>query len=194
MKKTIIGFLLILLVGIWSVFGVYYVNYKDIVSVKLDSRDVLNYSHEELLDELRSMGFTYITSKRINDLNSEEKDLINSIGEVTINGDSTFKKGDTYARNVHIVVSYHTLKMSLVPYSNSKAVGKDYETVRKDFEEAGFENVKLKKQEDLIIGLLTKNGEVESVTVNGVYNYDTEEEYNSDVEVVITYHTYKYKI
>ncbi|WP_416728771.1 DUF4839 domain-containing protein [Fictibacillus sp. JL2B1089] len=76
------------------------------------------------------------------------------------------------------------------PSGSSVQKGRDYKKVVKDFKEKGFKNISTKKQEDLITGWLTKEGEVESVSVDGDTDYSSDEWYSNDVEVVITYHTF----
>ena len=43
----------------------------------------------------------------------------------------------------------------------------DYKSVQKQLSDAGFENVTTQKIEDLTLGIFTKDGEVEKVTVKG---------------------------
>ncbi|WP_060673681.1 hypothetical protein [Rossellomorea vietnamensis] len=50
--------------------------------------------------------------------------------------------------------------------------------------------MRTEKQEDLVTGWLTKDGEVESVSVDGDKDYSPDEWYSNDVEVVITFHTF----
>ena len=71
--------------------------------------------------------------------------------------------------------------------------GKDYEEVREIFEKQGFTNIKLEAIEDLITGWLTKDGEVEDVSVGGDVNYLSDKWYPKDTEVVIRYHTFPSK-
>ena len=71
--------------------------------------------------------------------------------------------------------------------------GRDYKDVVSDFEDNGFVNIKTEKLEDLIFGWLTKDGEVESVSVDGDVNYRANGWYPNDVEVIITYHTFPEK-
>lgn len=71
--------------------------------------------------------------------------------------------------------------------------GKDYQKVVDEFENSGFTNIKLKKLDDLVTGWLTKDGEVESVSVDGDTGYSADAWYPADVEVVITYHTFPEK-
>lgn len=79
------------------------------------------------------------------------------------------------------------------PACPSVQKGRDYQEVIDDFEEKGFKNVKTEKLEDLIAGWLTKDGEVEAVSVDGNTSYSQDVWYPNDVEVIITYHTFDEK-
>jgi mRNA-degrading endonuclease RelE of RelBE toxin-antitoxin system len=79
------------------------------------------------------------------------------------------------------------------PSASSAQKGKDYKNVIKEFEEAGFKNIKTKKLDDLVTGWLTKDGEVKSVSVDGDKDYSADDWYSKNVEVVITYHTFPEK-
>lgn len=76
------------------------------------------------------------------------------------------------------------------PSGSTIMEGKDYESVVKEFEENGFTNIKLEKIEDLITGWLTKDGEVEDVSVGGDVEYSPDKLVKSDTEVIIRYHTF----
>lgn len=67
--------------------------------------------------------------------------------------------------------------------------GRDYLDVVKNFEEKGFTNIKTEALGDLVTGWLTKEGEVESVSVDGDEDYSADIWYPNNVEVIITYHT-----
>lgn len=79
------------------------------------------------------------------------------------------------------------------PSGSSVQKGRDYQTVVEDFEKSGFTNIRLEKLGDLVTGWLTKEGEVESVSVDGDTGYSADKWYPADVEVVITYHTFPEK-
>lgn len=76
------------------------------------------------------------------------------------------------------------------PSASGAQKGRDYRSVVEDFEERGFTNISLVALDDLITGWLTKDGEVENVSVDGDENYSADEWYSNDVEVIITYHTF----
>lgn len=76
------------------------------------------------------------------------------------------------------------------PSASSIQKGRDYQSVAEDFKEHGFTNIKLVELDDLVTGWLTKEGEVESVSVDGSIDYSADTWYPNDVEIVITYHTF----
>ena len=56
--------------------------------------------------------------------------------------------------------------------------------------EAGFKNIRTERLEDLITGLLTKENEVESVTINGSDDFKKGSVFDENTQVVIVYHTF----
>ncbi len=76
------------------------------------------------------------------------------------------------------------------PANSSEMRGLDFETVEESFKANGFSNIKLEKIEDLITGWLTKDGEVEEVSVGGDTGYAPGLWVSADTEVIIRYHTF----
>lgn len=76
------------------------------------------------------------------------------------------------------------------PSGSSVQKGRGYQEVINDFKEKGFRNIKTEKLEDLLTGWITKDGEVESVSVDGNKGYSPDVWYANNVEVIITYHTF----
>jgi hypothetical protein len=76
------------------------------------------------------------------------------------------------------------------PSGSSIQKGKDYKEVIELFKANGFTNIKTETIEDLIIGWLTKDGEVEHVSVGGNKDYLPDRWYPNNVEVIISYHTF----
>jgi len=77
------------------------------------------------------------------------------------------------------------------PSGSSIQEGRNYQEVIDTFEEEGFRNIKTEKLEDLITGWLTKDGEVEEVSVGGDVDYSQDEWVSVDTEVILKYHTFK---
>ena len=79
------------------------------------------------------------------------------------------------------------------PSGSRAQKGRDYNKVVDDFKSKGFTNIKTEKLEDLITGLMTKDGEVEDVSVGGDVDYSPDKWISADAEVSIKYHTFKEK-
>ena len=77
-----------------------------------------------------------------------------------------------------------------VNYSSDNFEGSNYEEVISQLKKQGFTNIRTEKEEDLVFGWLTKDGEVESVSIDGVTSFSSDSRFLPDVEIVITYHTF----
>lgn len=88
--------------------------------------------------------------------------------------------------------SRNTSGMSRIamPESAESLVGKQYEDVVMQLQSAGFTNVQTKKKEDLITGWITKEGEVEQVSVNGDTDFTTYDKFDPNATIIITYHAF----
>lgn len=69
--------------------------------------------------------------------------------------------------------------------------GDNYEQVAKELENLGFTNIEFIAQEDLVLGLINKDGSIERISINGNFKFDDYDYFPKDAEVLITYHTYK---
>lgn len=77
-----------------------------------------------------------------------------------------------------------------VPVSSYGAEGENYEDVETMFENAGFTSVTAKGEGDLIAGLLHKEGDVDSVAVDGSTTFSKGDWVSPDAKVTIRYHSY----
>ena len=75
-----------------------------------------------------------------------------------------------------------------MPVSAKDAKGQNYEDVVQLFKEAGFGNIELQVDYDIVFGFLAKENTIESITVNGDKKFSEGYTYSVDVPVVITYH------
>ncbi len=80
-----------------------------------------------------------------------------------------------------------------VPKSSTDLKGEDYKDVMTLLQVSGFTNIKTEVLDDLITGWLTKDGEVEKVSINGDTDFSTKSKYSYDAKIVITYHTFPSK-
>ena len=77
-----------------------------------------------------------------------------------------------------------------LPLSSKDCAGSDYEDVLGSFQDAGFTNIETKAIEDLVLGWITKDGEIEEVEVDGHTTFSANSKYLPEVKIIITYHTF----
>ncbi len=80
-----------------------------------------------------------------------------------------------------------------VPLSSSDIEKQNYEIILRQFEDAGFTNIQVEKLEDLVTGWLTKDGQIEQVTIDGDASFSKNHKYEKDAKVTIIYHTFPEK-
>lgn len=84
-----------------------------------------------------------------------------------------------------------TLQNASTPYNSNNCKGKDYFSVKSDFQAAGFENINNEIIKDLDIIDSDKYQMVDSVSINGIDVFDGNVEFNTNSLVIIKYHSYK---
>ncbi|MDR3542712.1 MAG: hypothetical protein P4L69_17380 [Desulfosporosinus sp.] len=77
--------------------------------------------------------------------------------------------------------------------SSSEFKGKNYESVVTQLQKISFTNIKTEALDDLVTGLLKKDGEVEHVSINGNTNFSSNSYFSKDAQIIITYHTFPKK-
>ena len=77
--------------------------------------------------------------------------------------------------------------------SSSDLEGQNYETVILKLESVGFTDIKTVILDDLILGWLTKDGEVEEVAINGDTSFGESDYFPANAKIIITYHTFPIK-
>lgn len=76
------------------------------------------------------------------------------------------------------------------PISSVDISGLNYEDVAKEFEEAGFTDISTMKKEDLVVGWLSSDGEVEKVTIDDAEDFSTSTWCDPTDKVIVYYHTF----
>ena len=135
-------------------------------------------------------GFVRIKAVPIKEATKRNKKQFFGIDSITINGESSFKKGRIFPKNSKIVIKYYLKRMIKMPYSKSSLINKNCHNVAEKMRNLGFVEVKLHPIKDLIWGILKRDESIESVSIG--YN-DVEEgkEYEYDQEIDIYYHAFK---
>lgn len=184
-------FLSILFLIVAALIGIGYYEIKLLTPVGFSSTELLGESYEKVVSAFEKVGFSNISTNEIADLLLKDIAEENKVDTVKIGIFEKFTSTSKYSSNFPVVITYHTLEKYSVPMSSKEAKGANYQDVMEKFEEAGFENITLEVEYDVITGWITDDEEVKSVTVNDDRKFASGKEYRADAEVVITYHTYR---
>lgn len=170
--------------------GVYY-EIKMLTPVGTASSALIGKEYEHVITILEDAGFTNISTNEIPDLPLNKISEENKVVSIKIGLFEEFSDDLKIPSNFPVVITYHTLEKISLPLSSKDAKGANYQVVMKSFKDAGFENIALEVEYDIITGWMTDDGEVKSVAVNGDNKFSAGSEYRADAEVIITYHTYR---
>ena len=159
-----------------------------------------------VINDLENAGFYNFDYTLIEDAGLLVKK--DSVEEVSINGDTSFSENSYFDEDARINISIHIDKKDrlkieeelypnsgrvILPLSRKDMVGKDYKQVNQQLEDAGFTNIVLYPNPDIEDGfnpLKKKDGEIQSVTINGSSDFSKNTAFNNDVLIRIIYHTY----
>lgn len=181
----VLVFIIAILIG-----GAYY-EIKMLTPVGTASSVLIGKEYEAVITILEDAGFTNISTNEISDLPLNKISEENKVVSIKIGLFEEFSDDSKIPSNFPVVITYHTLEKFPLPLSSKDAKGANYQDVMKSFKDAGFENIALEVEYDIITGWMTDDGEVKSVTVNGDNKFSAGNEYRADAEVIITYHTYR---
>ena len=79
------------------------------------------------------------------------------------------------------------------PVESSEVSSSSYQDMVSQFKGAGFTNVSTREIDDLILGWLTEDGQVEEVSIGGKTSFSTSDTFAADAPVVVSYHTFPKK-
>ena len=147
--------------------GFKYWEFTKRIETGVSSTELIALDYEEAEKVLSENGFTNIDLIPVSDLELKDKSKENTVISVSIADDTEFDDNDKYPYDKPIKITYHTLKSVTVPISSKKAKKMNYLELEQLFRDAGFEYITEQTQEDLITGWITKDGSVESVSING---------------------------
>ena len=181
--------LIAILVG--TSYGYYkYTEFRKLIEVSISSRELIGRDHTSVEKSLQTAGFINIYDDILNDLGIDEEEKEGIVTAVSINGEKDFTSASRFPYDARIEITYHVVKKITVPMSAKSAKRLAYTDLAEQFKAAGFVNITLEAEYDLITGWITKEGAVESISINGETSFDEYASYRPDVPVVITYHTF----
>jgi hypothetical protein len=181
--------IILLLVSVFVLVGYYESQLQ--IPIGYDSYSLQGKPYEEVVQLLKESGFTNIQTEKLEDLTIARENEENLVAEVKLIHTNVFTKHTEYPSNLWITVVYHAVELFSPPLTSKDAKGKNYEEVIAEFKKAGFTNISVSVEYDIVAGWFNDDGEVKSVSINGDSKYRYSDEYRLDAQIVITYHTWK---
>lgn len=161
---------------------------------RYDSQNLTGEHIYVVVAMLRKNGYKNIKSIPVKDIGVNSTKDLYEVELVVINGTSFFEKGDVFSENAQVLITYHLKQEISIPHAMNQYKRKNYIEVGDQLQALGFSNIYERKIKDLKTGWVIKDGSVEEILVNttdGEKPYSKNELYEYDIEIVITYHTYK---
>ncbi|MBR2295268.1 MAG: hypothetical protein IJ869_05860 [Clostridiales bacterium] len=154
------------------------------ISDMLNDWDSVDYRY--LIQELAMSGFN-VKTEEVASTDSENNYKVVSLN---VNG-VDYTSGRCYVpEGCKITVNIYGLAIR-IGSDPDEFIGEDYEDVWEDLMDMGFENIEFERTDDLLIGFLEKDKSVESITINGESEFDEDDEYSYDAEIIITVNTFE---
>ena len=173
------------------VIAIAYWEYQNWIPVGIASSDIEGEHYESVEGHLEDNGFTDVYSWGMYDLEADELDDEGSVAEITIDDKDNFDAKTKFRFDSDVVIKYHSAKLVDAPISAKEAQGVNYKKIRTQFKEAGFVNIIVEAEYDLITGWINQDGDVKEIIINRDNDFELEDSYRVDSEVKIIYHSFK---
>lgn len=191
-KKHRKGILIsILIVGV-TLFGAYkYWEHSKLIPVGMSADSLINKDYEFVVEVLKGSGFTNVHATALYDLDYERKGDSGLVTQVSISDNASFNSEDKYPYDSRVVIKYHSVAQEATPVSAKEVKGEQYHEIVKAFESAGFGNIVLSVDYDLITGWINAPGEIESISIDGNTSFEKGSYFTVDSRIEIVYHDFK---
>lgn len=156
------------------------------VTISFSDKDALNKSYDLVYNKLKQLGFTNIELSQSEMDYQNQEEFNGAVTSVSIGGKSEFSKGESFEKDIEIVISYVKDYRIKISKESEFFEGYDYEKVVSVFKDAGFTDVDAFAVETEYDESYN-NGSVISVEVDGDEYYEAGESYFSDTPIVIYY-------
>ena len=162
--------------------------YSKLIFVGAASSSFNNQYYSDAYEALTESGFSNICLDEIFDLTYDQIENEGRVISVIIDGADSFASNERFPYDVEVIIADHGLKPVVVPVTSKETKGKNYIDIQTAFNDAGFVNIVLEPIPDIVLGWFAKDGEVDTVLIDGQSKYSEGTQYRPDVEVVIKYH------
>lgn len=186
------GILVTVLVLGAALFGGYkYWEYSKLIPVGISAESLRNTAYESVVEILEDAGFTNVHTSSLYDLDYASKDDDGLVATVLISDNKSFEADDKYPYDSRIDVQYHSVTRASVPFSAKEVKGEQYSEIVDKLKNAGFGDIVISVDYDLITGWLNGFGEVETISINENSSFDSGSKFTVDSKIEIVYHDFK---
>lgn len=161
------------------------------VAIHYDCEELMGQDISFVISALTDDAFSNITTVAIKDVYEGSNCSVGKVEQVSINGSSSFSKGDMIPYNAEITVAYHDKKEIIIPFSERSLRKMNYVLAGDKLQGLGFTQIYEKPIRDLTTGWIKKNGAVEKITIGGLSHFKENSVFAYDVNITIEYHTFK---
>jgi hypothetical protein len=165
--------------------------FNSLIAVGTNSDQLIGQDYANVVEKLREAGFEKILENNLEDLSLKEVEQERMVTVIKIGNLTDFSARSIFSSHTPIEITYHSLKKVQTPMSSKEARGKPYSRIVHDFENAGFTNIELIPEYDLIFGWINGEDDVASITMGDSLAFSSGESFRPDVEIRITYHALK---
>lgn len=164
------------------------------VEIPKKASDYKGLGYSDVKKQFETIGFDDIKLEALDDLSKKDSEANGQVAEVLINGDSGFRKGDSFsAENAEVIIRYHSisdenLNQIQINKASSSFKGEQVQSALDYFDELSFENVLAVPLNDLDSSSDKKNGVIESVELNGT-EIKKNGYYSPEAQIIISYHS-----
>ena len=155
--------------------------------IQADAQSYIGKNYEDVIAELSDLGFKNIEQIPIEDIDSNSPLEDGYVENVAIDGDDSFKAGDTFSANAKVTVEYHEVQKLIPPIDADQIQKKKYKTLRNMFIEQGFCNVRTDEVYDLDPET-TKEEYINEVIINDTNEFTQEDVFPFDADILIVCH------
>jgi hypothetical protein len=165
--------------------------HNKMIDINISSDECKGRNYMRLSDIFKNNGFTNIKINVIEDLEYDKLIEENLVTDVLLDGKNDFASTDKAKYNTEIILTVHNLRKVYPPLTYKQGKKLLADDVVELFENAGFVVVRRNPIKDLKLGILKKDGKIDSIKVAGKENYKIETMYRINTPIEITYHTFK---
>ena len=161
----------------------------DVSEIMAKRQDI---TYEEFERELKEKGITKINSVEEPIYDTKQNHMIKcvAIDSKECPEDET----ECYLPlSASVDVTYFKLRIVIGKDATDFEDNEQYTDIVNLLKNKGFSNIRLQRANDLVTGFVTKEGSIDSISINGNKNFNSGDDFDYDSRIVIVVHTFKNK-